>query len=90
MQRPRRAQDVHAVAPAHLEVAQHDVEVALVEPLDGGVAVGGFLDFVFRFREAPGEPAPERVVIVGDENAAHTTYLSLYLVIWSSGYLVID
>ena len=89
VQRARRAEDVHAVAPAHLEVAQHDVEVAVVQPLDGGVAVRGFLDFVFGFREAPGEPAPEGVVIVGDENATHTVPFAVSGH-WSSGYLVID
>ena len=71
MQRARRAQDVHAVAAAHLEVAQHDVEVAVVQPLDGGVAVRGFFDLVSGFGQAPGEPAAERVVIVGDENSSH-------------------
>jgi hypothetical protein len=39
VQRLGRPQHVEAVAAAHLEVAQHDVEVALVQPLDGGVAV---------------------------------------------------
>ena len=56
MQRARRAQDVHAVAAAHLEVAQHDVEVAVVQPLDGGVAVRGFLDLVPGFGQ-PARPA---------------------------------
>ena len=72
MQRARRAQHVHAVAAAHLEVAQHDVEVAVVQPLDGGVAVRRFFDFVPGFRQPAGEPAAQRVVIVGDQNSTHT------------------
>ena len=43
------AQHVEAVAPAHLEVAQHDVEVAVVQALDGRVAVRGLFDFVSDF-----------------------------------------
>ena len=39
VQRLGRAQHVETVAAAHLQVAQHDVEVAFVQPLDGLVAV---------------------------------------------------
>jgi hypothetical protein len=74
MQGACRAQHVHAVAPAHLEVTQHDVEVAVVEALDRGVAVRGLFDFMFGLGETPGEPASERVVIVGDENPSHMTF----------------
>ena len=73
MQRPRRAQHVHAVAAAHLEVAQHDVEVAVVQPLDGGVAVRGLVDFVAGLGQPAHQPAPERIVIVGDENSTHVS-----------------
>ena len=66
MQRARRAQHVQAVAAAHLQVAQHDVEVVVVEPLDGGVAVAGFFDLVPGLGQPADQPAAERVVIVGD------------------------
>ena len=46
MQRLGRAQHVEAVAAAHLQVAQDHVEVALVQPLDRRVAVGGLFDLV--------------------------------------------
>ncbi len=66
VQRARRPEHVHAVAAAHLEVAQHDVEVVVVEPFDRGVAVAGFLDLVPGFGQPAHEPAPQRVVIVGN------------------------
>jgi hypothetical protein len=77
MQRLRRAQHVEAVAAAHLQVAQHDVEVAVVEPLDGGVAIGGFIDFVPGFREPTDQPAPERVVVVGNQDSSHVLILEI-------------
>src|SRR4029077_11642856 len=72
MHRARGAQDVHAVAAAHLQVAQHDVEVAVVQALDRRVAVRSFLDLVARLGQPARQPAPERVVIIGNENATHT------------------
>ena len=65
------AQHVEAVGAAHAQVADHDVEVAVVQPLDGGVAVGRLLHFVTRRAQRQREPAPQRVVIVGDQNATH-------------------
>ena len=50
----RRAQHVHAVAAAHLQVAQHDVELALVQLLDRHVAVRRLFDFVTARRPARG------------------------------------
>src|SRR5207237_6402004 len=61
--------DVQTVAAAHLEIAQYHVEVAVVQPLDGGVAVRGFFDFVSRFGKTARQPAAERVVIVGNQNS---------------------
>jgi hypothetical protein len=43
-----------------------------VQPLDGRVAVGGFIDFVSSFRQSAGESTAKRVVVVGYQNAAHT------------------
>ncbi len=45
--------------------------MSFVEPLDGLVAVRRFLDFVAGGRQRPREPAPQRVVIIRDENATH-------------------
>ena len=50
---------------------KHDVEVAIVQPLDRGVAVAGFVDFVPRLDQPAHEPAPQRVVIVGNQNSTH-------------------
>ena len=71
MQLPGRAQHVEAVRAAHLEVADDDVEVALVQALERGVAVGGLFDLVPRGGQRQRQPAPEGVVIVGNENASH-------------------
>ena len=46
MQRLGGLEHLDAVAAAHLQVAEHDVVVALVQLLDGGVAVGGLVDVV--------------------------------------------
>ena len=77
MQRLGRAQHVEAVAAAHLQVAQHDVEVAVVQPLDGGVAVGRFVDLVPGFGESADESAPERVVVVGNQDSSHVLILAV-------------
>ena len=66
MQRARGAQDVHPVAAAHLEIAQHDVEIAVVQPLDGHVAVGRLFDFVSGSGQPAYQPAAQSVVIVSD------------------------
>jgi hypothetical protein len=65
MERTRRSQHVHAVAAAHFQVAQDDIEVIVVKPLDGGVAVAGFFDFVPGLDQPAHQPAAQRVVIVG-------------------------
>ena len=50
-----RAQHVEAVRAAHLEVAQQHVEGALVQLLDGGVAVRGLVDVVTGFGQTAGQ-----------------------------------
>ena len=76
VQRARRPQHVHAVAAAHLEVAQDDVERAVVQALDRQVTVGCLLHIVSGFGQPPGEPPPERVVVVSNQNSAHTQSLA--------------
>ena len=71
MQGARRPQHVQAVAAAHLEVAQHDVEVAVVQPRDGEVAVRGLLDVVARFGQPACEASSQGVVVVGNQDASH-------------------
>ncbi len=71
MQRPRRAQHVEAVAAAHLQIAQHDVEMSGVEALDGHVAIRRFLDFVSGLRQPADQPAAQRIVIVSYQNSTH-------------------
>ena len=71
VQRLGRLEDLDAVAAAHLQVAQHDVVIALVELLDRGVAVGRLVHVVPGLGERAQEAPPERVVIVSDENATH-------------------
>ena len=56
----------HAVAAAHLEVAQHHVEVAVVQPLDRGVAVRRLLDLVTGIGQPADQAAAQRIVIIGD------------------------
>ena len=71
VQRLGGAQHVHAVAAAHLQVAQHDVVGAFVQLLDGDVAVGGLIDVVVRVGERPDDAAAKGIVIVCYEDAAH-------------------
>ena len=71
VQRLGRAQHIETVAAAHLQVAEHDVEVPFVKAFDRLVAVGSFLDLVVGGSQRPGEPASKGIVVVGDENAAH-------------------
>ena len=71
LQRLGRAQHVHAVAAAHLQVAQHDVVLALVQLLDGDVAVRRLVDLVVRVGQRAHDAAPKRIVIVGYQNPAH-------------------
>jgi hypothetical protein len=42
-----------------------------MELLDSHVAVGRLIDLMPRFRERAGDAAPQRIVIVGDQNPAH-------------------
>ena len=52
----RGAQDVETVAAAHLEVAQHHVEIAVVQPFDRGVAVRRFFDVVASLGQPADQP----------------------------------
>ena len=70
-----RAQHVHAVAAAHLEVAQDDIEMAFVQPLDGLVSVRGLFHFMAGGGQGPGKSASKGIVIVCDENATHSVFL---------------
>src|SRR5689334_5227225 len=80
MQLLRGLQDLEPGAATHLQVADDDVEEALVELLDGGVAIRRFLDLVPRFGNRLRESAAERVVVVCDQYAAHFVlfYFALY------------
>src|SRR6185436_10725154 len=71
MKRARRTEHVEPVAAAHLEVAEHDVEISVVQALDGGVAVRRFLYLVSCVGKPSYQPAAQRVVIVCNQNAAH-------------------
>jgi hypothetical protein len=71
VQRPRGAQDVETVAAPHLEVAQHHVEIAVVQPFDRGVAVRRFFDVVASLGQTADQPPPQRIVIVSNENSTH-------------------
>ena len=70
-------EDVHAVAAAHLQVAQDHVEMAIVQALDGGVDVRCFFDVVAGFGQAALQTAPERVVIVRNQYSPHNLHASL-------------
>ena len=59
LKRLGRAQHVHPVAAAHLQVAQHDVVLPLVELLDGDVAVRRFIDLVMRVGQRAHDTAPK-------------------------------
>src|ERR1051325_1876282 len=67
-----RLQHLETGAAAHLEVADDDIEEALVQLLDGGIAVWRFLDLVSGLGDRLPEPAAQGIVIVSNENAAHT------------------
>ena len=71
VQRLGGPQHVEAVAAAHLQVAQHDVERPLVQPLDGEVAVRRLVDLVPGLGQRARERPPQRVVIIGNQNPAH-------------------
>ena len=66
-----RAQHLEPGRAAHLQVADDDVEVALVKLLDRGVAVAGLLDIVAGRRQRQREPAPECIMIVRDQYSPH-------------------
>ena len=77
MQRLGGAQHVEAVGAPHLEVADDDVEVAFMQPLQRGVAVAGFVHFVPRGGQRQRQPPPESIVIVRYKNASHVVVLNL-------------
>ena len=72
---PRRAEHVHAVGAAHAKVGQHDVELAVLQPLDGGRPVAGLLHVVAGVGQRADEALAERIVIVDHQNASHLHYL---------------
>ena len=90
VQRARRAQDVHAVAAAHLQIAEDDVEVVVVQTLDRGVAVRRLFDFVAGLGQAADEPAAERIVIISDKNTTHKLVLAVGDDVSSSDRSLID
>jgi hypothetical protein len=67
----RGAEHVEAVGAAHLEVAHHDVEVALVKALERRVAVAGLVDLVPGGGQRQRQPPPESIVIVRYKYASH-------------------
>ncbi len=74
----RRAEHVHAVAAAHLEIAQHDVVLPLVELLDRHVAVRRLVHVVVRVRQCANDAAPQRIVVVSYQYPAHRSFLFLF------------
>jgi hypothetical protein len=66
-----RPQDVQTVAAAHLEIAEHDVELPLVELLDRHVAVRRLFDLVLGVGQRAYDSAPQRIVIVCNEYPSH-------------------
>src|SRR4030095_2956476 len=72
MQCLRGLQHFETGAPAHLQVADDNIEEAFVQLLDGGVAVRRLLDVVAGFRHSLSQAAAQRIVIVGDQNPSHT------------------
>ena len=71
LDRPRRAEDVHAVGAAHAQVRQHDVELAVLQPFDRGRPVAGLLHIVAGIGQRADEPLAERIVIIDHQNASH-------------------
>ena len=71
VQRLGGAQHVEAVGAAHLQVADDDVEVAFVQPLERGVAVAGLVDLVPGGGQRQRQPPPESIVIVRYKYASH-------------------
>ena len=63
----RGAQHVEPVAAAHLEIAQDDVEIGVVQTFDGGIAIRRLFNLVSGFGKPAGKAPAERVVIVSDE-----------------------
>ena len=65
------AQHIEPVRPAHLQVADHDVKVAFVQPLERGVAVGRLIDVVTGGGQGECKPPPKGIVIVRYEYSRH-------------------
>ncbi len=68
-----RPKHIEAVAATHLEVAQHEIEMAFVQTLDCLVSVGGLFHFMAGSRQGPGKSASKGIVIICDENATHSS-----------------
>ena len=62
-----------AVAAAHLQIAQDDVVLPFVQLLDGDVAVRRLVHFVVRVRQRADDAAPQRIVIVCNQNPSHVS-----------------
>ena len=71
-----RAKHVEPVAAAHLQIAQDDIELPFMQLLDGDVAVWRLVHFVVRVRKRPDDPAPQRIVIVCNQNPTHVCSLN--------------
>jgi hypothetical protein len=71
VQRLGRAQHVHPVAAAHLEVAEDDVVLPLVELFDGYVAVRSLVHFVARVRQRADDSPSQRIVVICNKNPSH-------------------
>ncbi len=71
VQRLGGPQDVEAVTASHLQIAEHDVVLRVLQFLDGDVAVRCLVDIVLRLGQGADDAAAEKVVVVGYQDAAH-------------------
>ena len=71
MQRLGGLEHLQSRAATHLEVAHHHVEEALVQLLDGGIAIRRLFDVVRGLPERLRETASQGVVIVSDKDPSH-------------------
>ena len=72
VQRLGGLEHLDAGAAAHAEIAHDDVIGALMQLLDGRVAVRRFVDFVTVLGERLRQRAAQRLVVVGDQNPSHS------------------
>ena len=64
-------EDLQPADVVHHQVGDDDVEVAVVQALDGGIAVRGFVHFVSCLRQAAGKPAAQGIVVICNEYPRH-------------------